>query len=102
MVINIYDNEINAKKVTKKQVKDFLHNKNNETFLGRIEKNGNSYDIKITMETVSQGYRPRDYRYSIWLRGEEDGPTEGQSDNYELTYSKMLNTIRKYEKEQCK
>ena len=98
MVLNIYDNEINAKKVTKKQVNDFLHT--NKTFLGRIEKNDKSYDIKMTMETVRQGYRPRDYSYSIWLRGDKDGPAEGLSDNFELAYSKMLNTIRKYEKEQ--
>lgn len=98
MVIKIYDNEINANKVTKKQLDDFLHTHTNKTFLGRIEKNDKSYDIKMTMETVRQGYRPRNYRYSIWLRGDEDGPAEGLSDNFELAYSKMLNTIRKYEK----
>jgi len=92
MAAMIIYNENNYRR-TKKEVDDSLKNINT-LFIGRVERNGSSYDIQIKLNRYVM--RKSEYTYNIWLENDK-APVEGIANTFEGAYKLMLNDIRNEE-----
>lgn len=78
---------------TKKEIDDSLKNINT-LFIGRVERNGRSYDIQIQL--IRNVMRKSEYTYNIWLENDV-APVVAKSPTFEGAYKLMLKDIRNEE-----
>ena len=87
-------NENNYRR-TKIEVNDSLKNINT-LFIGRVERNGRSYDVQIKLNINRYVMRKSEYIYNIWLENDE-APAGASANTFEGAYKLMLKDIRNEE-----